>query len=71
MAVRSAGEVITECQEKAQRSLARNYLATQAFGVACARHDWATAEREEQRALDALREHMDAVQAVYRMAEAM
>ena len=62
---------MSECQATANRTLNEHHVAVQAFQVACARGNWADAEKEEDLALELLRENLDAVQAIYRLRQEM
>lgn len=63
-------EKMAELQQSGRRAVERYELAMQAFRIACARHDWLLAEKEQQNALSALAAQMDAIQACYRLQEA-
>jgi 6,7-dimethyl-8-ribityllumazine synthase len=62
-------ERLANLKTTADKAIDRHVLAVTAFKVACARHDWALAEKEQQAALAAFAEYMDAVQAIYRLSE--
>lgn len=62
-------EKMAELQQSGRRAVERYELAMQAFRIACARHDWLLAEKEQQATITALASQMDAIQAVFRLQE--
>jgi hypothetical protein len=60
-------EKMSELQMLGRRAVERYELAMAAFRIACARHDWMLAEKEQQAMVSALTAQMDAIQAVYRL----
>lgn len=64
-------ERVAAANVSAARAMAQHDLAMTAFRVACARFDWALAEKEHRAALDHLDAYMNAVQACHRLAEAI
>lgn len=60
---------LDELQQSGLREMERHNLAMQAFQIACARHDWPLAEKEQQAAISSLSVWMDGIQAIYRVQE--
>jgi hypothetical protein len=62
---------LASAHDRANKSIYAHNLASQAFNVAVARFDWKLAAKEQELALSALSENMDAIQAIHRIREQM
>ena len=65
--VQKLNEIQTECN----KAYERHGLALQAFQVACARHDWMLAQKEQDEALTNLNAYMDGLQAIRRLQQTL
>jgi len=71
MTVDEATRATAAASQASQRAMCQHQLALQAFGIACARYDWALAEKEHQLILHHLDAYLVAVMSCHKISQAI
>lgn len=71
MTLAEANERVAAISTVCQKAMHQHQLAITAFNVACARYDWATAEKEQALALHHMGEYLDSVAACHKVSESL